>query len=119
MLGGCGGEAATSAAATGEAPGLRVVRVEPWGAAAAAGIEAGDVVESWRMTGASPDRAEVVADPLELLWIEHDAARSPVTLVVRRGQRREEKLFADAGWAMGVVPALPPPSGSRMPWSRP
>ncbi len=116
MLGGCGGEAATSAAATGEAPGLRVVRVEPWGAAAAAGIEAGDVVESWRMTGASPDTAGVATDPLELLWSEHDAARSPVTLVVRRGLRREEKMFADAGWAMVVRPALP--SAALAAWER-
>jgi hypothetical protein len=92
-----------------ERPGLRVDRVEVWGAAAAAGIETGDVVESWRTATGGGD----LSDPLELLWIELDVApREPVTLTVRRAGERREKVFEDCGWEMAVRPALPAEVGA-------
>jgi hypothetical protein len=95
---GCGGKSEL------RTPGLRVEEVEPWGLAAAAGIEAGDVVESWR----SASGGGALADPLELLWIEYDAApREEVTLLVRRGGELAERTLGDAGWEMTVRPALP------------
>ncbi len=92
-----------------ETGGLRVESVEPWGAAAVAGIEAGDVVESWRSSTAGG----AVSDPLELLWIEYDVApREPVTLTVRKGAGRsggdrEEYVLEDAVWEIATRPPLP------------
>ena len=61
------------------------------------------MIESWR----TADATGVADDPLQLLWLERDAARRPVTLTVAKGRRREEKTFEDAGWEMALAPALP------------
>ncbi len=83
--------------------GAVVERVEPWGLAEEAGIEAGDVIVGWRTASGSGDAPSWA----ELLALEADRAPDGgVVLVVARDSGSFEVELADAHWGLEVRPHL-------------
>ena len=82
-----------------------ILDVEPWGAAATAGLRKGDRVEAWRL---STGPITPIDDSLRLLWVAADQApRDVIHLHGRRGWRRKIWTLQDAAWGMDWMPSLP------------
>jgi CHAT domain-containing protein/Tfp pilus assembly protein PilF len=90
--------------------GLVVESVTKSGAAAAAGLQAGDVLLSWerRDAGGSAIARGEFASPLELFWVEREqGAGGPVLLTGRRGGRHLTVTVRNvAAWGLEARPPL-------------
>jgi CHAT domain-containing protein/Tfp pilus assembly protein PilF len=86
--------------------GAVVESVEPWGAAAEAGISPGDTLIAWIGTGGSPARVPIDS-PLDVLALERSASpRGPVSVLLRRGSSEMEVKLRRSEWETSMRPAL-------------
>jgi len=83
-----------------------VETVEPWGAAAEAGIVPGDVLEAWTRAGKTPAHGSILS-PLDVISLERmEAPRGVIVLRLRRGAKGIEAALRRGEWEMSTRPAL-------------
>ena len=91
------------------APGVAVQAVQERGAAAAAGVGAGDTLVSWRRarSGVSPAASGELRSPFDLEILEMEQApRGAVSLAVRRGGEVHSVALGAGPW--GITPRATP-----------
>ncbi len=107
---GSSGSSGLSAAPSSPRPdrGALVEALEPWGAAAEAGIEPGDVLLAWEREEKSPVRGPVLS-PLEVNRIEREESpRGPISFRLWRNGREIEATLRRGEWGLTTSPVLSP-----------
>ncbi len=90
-----------------------VHEIEPWGAAARAGLRSGDVITSWSRSAGAAEGGELRSPfELRLVEIEH-SPHGPIELDVRRGRRRLRAVVESGEWELVTWPQQPPSEAAR------
>jgi CHAT domain-containing protein/tetratricopeptide (TPR) repeat protein len=93
--------------------GALIEKLEPWGAAAEAGLAPGDVLLGWKRAGGSAAH-ERISSPMDVSSLERrESPQGPISVRLRREARELEVTMRRGEWEMATGPVMSPADRDR------